>query len=287
MILIADSGSTKCDWIVLNDEGEIIKRPFTMGFNPYFHSEAIISTAIKQNQELSEIADEVDHIYYYGAGCSSPDLCATIERALHVIFEKAKILVDHDLLAAAYATYTGEPAIACILGTGSNSCYFDGQNVHEEVPALGYKLGDEGSGSFFGKKLLAMYLYKQLPAHIHDAFKEKYGLTMKMVVENVYNRPHANVYLASFVRFISDYKNEAPFKEILKDGMKQFMQTHVCCYDNYKEVPVHFIGSVAFYYQDAIQEAAKELDISLGQIIRKPIENIVKFHVDHLIKIAN
>ncbi len=287
MILIADSGSTKCDWVVLNNQGEVVMRPFTMGFNPYFHSDSIISTAIKQNQELYAICDEVTHIFFYGAGCSSPDLCDTVKRALRVIFENAEILVDHDLIAAAYATYTGEPAIACILGTGSNSCFFDGEGVREEVPALGYKLGDEGSGSYFGKKLLAMFLYKQLPAHIHEAFEKKYGLTMKTVIENVYNRPHANVYLASFVRFISDYKNEEPFQTILKEGMKEFMKTHVCCFSEHKEVPVHFIGSVAYYYQEAIQAAAGELGITLGQIIRKPIDNIVSYHTENLINTVN
>ena len=132
-----------------------------------------------------------------------------------------------------------------------------------------------------------MFLYKQLPSHIHEAFEKKYGLTMKTVIENVYNRPHANVYLASFVRFISDYKNEEPFQTILKEGMKEFMTTHVCCFPEHKEVPVHFIGSVAYYYQEAIQSAAGELGITLGQIIRKPIDNIVKYHTEHLIKTVN
>ncbi len=287
MILIADSGSTKCDWIVVGPNNKVIARPFTMGFNPYFHSEAVIATAIKQNAELSELAPSVEKIFYYGAGCSSPDLNKIVTRALRLIFKNAEILVDHDLLGAAYATYNGSPGISCILGTGSNSCFFDGERVREEVPALGYILGDEGSGSYFGKQLLAKFLYKQLPDHIANAFKVQYDLTMREVVDNVYSKANANVYLASFVRFISDYKTEEPFKTILRDGMKLFFANHVMCYPEYKDVPVHFVGSVAFYYQDAIKEAADELGITVGNIVRKPIDRLVEYHIEHLLKVSS
>lgn len=283
MIVIADSGSTKCDWIILDESGKIINTPSTMGFNPYFHSEAVIATAVKQNNDLTQYADQISHIFYYGAGCSSKELNGVVRRALKLIFERADIVVDHDLLGAAYATYDGEPGISCILGTGSNSCYFDGIRLREEVPALGYILGDEGSGSYFGKKLLSGYLYRQLPEHVAKDFKERYEVNMKEIVTNVYTKPNANVYLASFVRFISGYKTEPYFQQMLHDGMKEFLKTHVMCYPEYNRVKTHFVGSVAFHFRDAIESAANELGIELGNIVRKPIDNMVKFHLSHLI----
>lgn len=287
MYLLADSGSTKCDWVIVDDQFNEVARPMTMGFNPYFHSEAIISTAVKQNEKLSAYADEIKEVFYYGAGCSAPALNSIVRRALKTMFVNAKIHVEHDLLGAAYATYTGAPGISCILGTGSNSCYFDGKGIHEAVPALGYILGDEGSGSYFGKKLLALYMYKRLPKHIHEAFKDKYELGMDEIVQNVYNKAHANVYLASFVRFIADFRDEPIFKEMLIKGMKIFLEIHVKCYPQSRTVPVHFVGSVAFYYQDAIREAASEMGLTIGQIVRKPIDNLIRYHADEVLKVAN
>lgn len=284
MYLLADSGSTKCDWILLDEDFQEVARPLTMGFNPYFHSEATISTAIKQNELLSKYAEQVTSIFYYGAGCSAPNLNNVVKRALRTMFEHATIHVDHDLVGAAYATYTGKPCISCIVGTGSNSCYFDGQKVYEARPALGYILGDEGSGSYFGKKLLSYFLYGKLPKHVHEAFKEKYQLGMSEVVENVYAKPHANVYLASFVRFISDFQDEPIFKKMLYDGMHEFLETHVSCYPQSESVPVHFVGSVAYYYQKAIFEAADDLDLRIGRIVRKPIDNLIKYHADYVVK---
>jgi N-acetylglucosamine kinase-like BadF-type ATPase len=222
MILIADSGSTKCDWICLDSEYNPAFKTITMGFNPYFHSQATISTAIKQNPELHAQSENVTHIYYYGAGCSSPTLNKIVSQALKVSFPNAKTVVDHDLLGAAYAAYTGTPNITCILGTGSNSCFFDGEHISERVPALGFILGDEGSGSYFGKKLIAGFMYGQLPDEANAAFKETYDLDMSEIVSNVYTKPHANVYLASFVRFISNYKTHPYFQNMLHNGMKEF-----------------------------------------------------------------
>ncbi|MGB1647045.1 MAG: ATPase, partial [Crocinitomicaceae bacterium] len=167
------------------------------GFNPYFHSAEDISREISQHPDLILLADQIEHIYFYGAGCSSKKLNKIVENGLSTVFPSAKILVDHDLLACAYATYDGEPGISCILGTGSNSCFFDGKNLVEEVPALGYVLGDEGSGSYFGKYLLSSYLYKRLTEEINDAFEKKYNLSNATIVDKVYKECNANVYIAS------------------------------------------------------------------------------------------
>ena len=287
MILIADSGSTKCDWIAIKNSGEEALRTLTMGFNPYFHSQATISTAIKQNEQLLRLSEEVEAIYYYGAGCSSKELNHIVEVALRISFPNAEIQVNHDLLGAAYSAYQGEPNITCILGTGSNSCLFDGKKLHESVPALGFILGDEGSGSYFGKKLVAAYLYGQLPKEVELEFNRIYGLTMQEIVTNVYVKPHANVYLASFVRFISGYKNLAFFKEMLHNGMKEFLRIHVLCYPDAKSLKINFVGSVAFYFSDAIESAAEELGLSIGKIIQRPIDDLVNYHKNYILKEIN
>ena len=281
MVLIVDSGSTKSDWVLLRNSGEreLFK---TMGFNPYFHSETIIANAIKQNHELYEYSEGIDQVFYYGAGCSSPDLNSIVHRALKRVFPNADINVDHDLLACAYSTYTGEPAISCILGTGSNSCHFDGENLYEEVPALAYILGDEGSGSYFGKKLLAAYLYKHLPEHIAKDLEEEFQLTKDIIIENVYMMPHANVYLASFMRFIAKHKEDEYIDKMIVDGLEDFMRVHVCCYPDHKEVPVHFIGSIGYFFEDQLRKAADRVGIKIGVLTRKPIDGLVNYHLERV-----
>ena len=283
MILIADSGSTKCDWIAIKTNGEEVLRTLTMGFNPYFHSQATISTAIKQNGQLNSLQNEVEAIYYYGAGCSSKELNHIVEVALRVSFPNATITVDHDLLGAAYAAYQGVPNITCILGTGSNSCLFDGEKLSESVPALGFILGDEGSGSYFGKKLIAAHLYGKLPKEVDEEFNRIYGLTMQEIVTNVYVKPHANVYLASFVRFISGFKSLPFFETMLHDGMKDFLSTHVLCYPEAKNLKINFVGSVAFHFKEAINSAALELGLTIGEIIQRPVDELVNYHKKYIL----
>lgn len=279
MILIADSGSTKCDWFLIDENGNKIADYYTMGLNPFFHNEIVISNALKQERELYAKRDQITEVHYYGAGCSTDNYKGIVKRALKTVFENAKISVDHDLAAAAYATYDGEPCICCILGTGSNACYFDGEKIHEFNSGLGYILGDEGSGSYFGKKLLAEYLYKRLPEEINDSFKEKFQLTKDIIFENVYNRPHANVYLAGFVRFLADFRQHPYVDNMLTSGMQEFLKTNILNQAMAKDVPIHFIGSVAFYYRDNILKAAELLDLRIGNIVRKPIEGLVKYHL--------
>lgn len=254
-----------------------------MGFNPFFHNEETIIDAIREVEELYKIRDEVSVIYYYGAGCSSPELNSIIERALKSIYTKARIVVDHDLTACALATYENKPAISCIIGTGSNSCYFDGEKISEEVPALGYILGDEGSGSYFGKKLLSAFLYKKLPAHIEQDLVADYGLTKSTVIENVYMKPNANVYIASFMKFIARHADDEYIKDMVYSGFKDFISIHVCCFSNYREVDVNFIGSIAFIFRQELERAARELDVTIGKIIQKPIDGLVKYHLERIV----
>jgi len=283
MILIADSGSTKCDWRLTNESGENLKDFNTMGFNPYFHSSDLVEAKLKQSQEASQIALQVSHVFFYGAGCSSSGLNAIIEEGLKRIFVNAHVMVSHDLNASAYATYYGKPVISCILGTGSNSCFFDGEEVSEEIPSLAYILGDEGSGSYFGKRLIKDFFYKKLPSEMASAFESEFALTDKELVRKVYNEPNANVYLASFMRFIAQFKSHDHVKTWMNEGFREFINIHVKCFPNWKEVDVHFIGSVAFHFKDDLQKACNDESVTLGGVIQKPIDNLVRYHVEYKI----
>ena len=243
MILIAESGSTKCDWAVLGHDGKELKRFSTMGFNPYFHTSELVHDVLSNTPEMAKIAGDVTRVFFYGAGSSTGALRKIIRLGLEQVFPKAAVKVDHDLEASAYSTYDGRPAITCILGTGSNSCYFDGESVHEEIPSLAYILGDEGSASNIGKRLVADYLYKRMPKDLAEDFKETYGVSKDDVITSVYNKPDPNVYLASYSRFAGKHIAHSYIQEIIYESFSRFVEVHVGCFANHKEVPVHFVGS--------------------------------------------
>ncbi|NNE55906.1 MAG: ATPase, partial [Flavobacteriales bacterium] len=267
MILIADSGSTKCDWMIVDAAGTELGTFSTMGLNPYFHDEETVETALRQLNNTIDLLRDIEYVFFYGAGSSSTALCATIQRGLQRVFPDAEIFVDHDLVGAAYSTFDGWPSICCILGTGSNSCYFDGQKIREEVPALAYILGDEGSGSYFGKILLQEYFYKKLPKEIHDAFEAEYHLTHQEMVRRVYNESDANVYLAGFTKFIGKFKEHPHVQKWIIEGMERFLDIHVCCFPEHKEVPIHFVGSVAHYFRPSLEVAMERKGLKLGNVI--------------------
>lgn len=281
MYLIAESGSTKCDWMLVDVQGNYIDLYKTMGYNPFFHNSEFIVENISSHKDLMHIAPKVERVYFYGAGCETPELNEVVAVALKQVFNSANVFVDHDLKAAAYSTYEGEPCITCIIGTGSNSCYFDGEVIHEVVPALAYILGDEGSGSYFGKKLLAAYLYHKLPKHIEQALEAEYSISKASIFESVYEKPNANVYLASFTRFIGKFKEDPLIRSFILQGMREFIENHVCCYENYKSTPVYFVGSIAFHFQDELKEVAKDYDFDIRKIIKEPIKNLVDYHVKY------
>lgn len=280
MILIADSGSTKCDWKLMDGDREV-GAVSTMGFNPFFHGEAIISSTLKAQALLYKYSEQITEVYIYSAGCSSPELNKVVENGLRAVFRKAKIMVDHDVLGAALAACQGEPGIACILGTGSNSCYYDGLGVYEEIPSLAYILGDEGSGSWYGKQLLRDYLYKEpIPAELRQELIDQ-GHDKKSILENIYMQPHANVYLASFMKTITKYRDTEYVDTMIHDGMRAFLLRHVCCFKNHQEVKTNFVGSIAYYFQDILIEEAKKLNITVGNVIKKPIDGLVEYHLKH------
>jgi len=283
MIFIIESGSTKSDWVLVDNKNN---QSFytTIGFNPYFHSSEFIEKEILKSQAIAEVSGEISKIYFFGAGCSSAELNEIIYDGLRKVFQNAEVHVDHDLVACAYATYKGSAGISCIIGTGSNSCYFDGENLVEEVPALGYILGDEGSGSYFGKYLLSNYLYHKLPEDINSKFVERYGLSKDEIIDFVYKKPNANVYISSFMPFVVEHKDHSFFKEVIVKGLENFMEVHVCCYANYKETPVHFVGSLSAILEKELREAANKYGIVIESIVKNPIDGLVKYHLKYVIK---
>jgi glucosamine kinase len=283
MHFIVESGSTKSDWVQVDSKNN---QSFytTIGFNPYFHSSELITSEIRKNLDIMNVASEIKSVYFYGAGCSSSEMNAIVEQGLKKIFLNAFILVEHDLLACAYATYTGRPVISCIIGTGSNSCLFDGENLSEVVPALGYILGDEGSGSYFGKQLISSFLYHLLPKDIEADFIQTYQLDKESLVNRIYREPNANVFIASFMPFIAKHKDSPFFRKMITDGFKKFMEIHVCCYDDYKNKEVNFVGSISLIFERELNAAGEELGIEIGRIIPKPIHALVQYHLDYVLK---
>ncbi|MAE15651.1 MAG: hypothetical protein CL821_08700 [Crocinitomicaceae bacterium] len=281
MILIAESGSTKTDWVLVDDENQITMYK-TMGFNPFFHSSEFIAGKIKESEEFYKASKNIERLYFYGAGCSSNDMNQIVEIGLKSIYPNSVVTVDHDLLACALSTYEGEPSISCILGTGSNSCYYDGKSLREEVPAIAYVLGDEGSGSFYGKKLLKDYLYNQLPISIKVDFENEFGNAKSDIFENVYMKPHANVYLASFMKFLNRHYHHEYVINMIQNGMNEFIKIHVCCFPEFKSVKTHFIGSISKIFERELKIAADHHGVQIGNIIQKPVDNLVNYHLKHV-----
>lgn len=279
MILIADCGSTKCDWAVLNQHGES-KLFETQGFNPYFHDEKNISGFISSNRDLIKNSKNIREIYFYGAGCSQEKLNLIVEKALKSIFTSASIIVRHDLYGAAFATWNQEPAITGILGTGSNSCFFDGKKITQanEGLGLGYILGDEGSGSYYGKILLRAHLQNTLPGIIHQFLEEHFNLSRDEIVQHVYRSSQANVYLASFTPVLIKFRNHPWTQNLIQEGMTAYLNSHVRCYENHLVVPLHMIGSIAFIFKKELRNVAKTYGISLGNVIQKPITGLIDYH---------
>lgn len=276
MQLIIDSGSTKCDWVYLSEDTSVSFE--TMGLNPLYHTAEKIEAVVQENQALYALRDRVSSIHFYGAGCATDSLKSVVEEGLKRVFSNAKIQIESDLMATIYATFRGEPAISCILGTGSNACYFDGATIQQQVPALGYILGDEGSGAYFGKELLKRFLYKQLPESLENALMEEFNLDKAQIIQHVYREPNANVYLASFVKFMVKHKTEPTIQELIYSGFRAFNQVHVCGYPNYKSIPTHYVGSVAYYFHRELASACHDQEIRLGSVLQKPMDGLIEFH---------
>ncbi len=275
MILITDSGSTKCDWILYENDEPIRVR--TNGLNPAILKKKELKKNITENAELSKYKDLVTSIYFFGAGCGTEKNQKKLNTILTSFFTKAKSIVKEDIMAAVWAT-TKDPAVVCILGTGSNCCYYDGKNIHSKTPSLGYIVMDEGSGNYFGKELLKSYFYKQMPDELRFSFEKNFNLETENLVKKLYQSATPNKYLADFARFLFE-NNEHPFAiKLLSDGMDKFVENHILQYsDELKTVPLHFVGSIAYHAQDIIALALKKKGLKASKFIRRPIDNLIHY----------
>ena len=280
MILIADSGSTKCAWAICTTDGKILSIHKTSGFNPKYSSFDSITSELNSSK-LNSIKKEIKEVYFYGAGCSSESKNVIIKEPLQAFFSNAEIIIRHDLEAALKATYKGSPIISCILGTGSNSCVFDGDNIIENAPSLGYIAGDEASGNFFGKQLINLYVNNALPRNMVKKFENWTPERKEDIIENIYSVQRPNLYLATFFRFMYENREEEIFDSIFRKGIQHFFDLHIKCFDNYKKYPLTFVGSVAYFLSDYINEIAEKEEMQVQEIVQSPIKNLVS---DHFIK---
>ena len=279
MIFIVDSGSTKTDWIALENSGEVLFSTQTLGLNPQVLPSAILTERIINNYELYQNRQKVSHVHFYGAGCGVDSPARRIEKVFKEIFTSSKFSILEDTYAAVYATTEPKtPAIVCIIGTGSNCTYFDGINIEQRITSLGYVLMDEASGNFFGKQLIRAFYFKTMPEDLANKFEEEYDLNPDQIKENVYRKENPNTYLAKFAQFIIKNKEVREMKSIIEDGLQRFISHQILQFENAKDVPIHFIGSIAHYLKDEIDIALKRNGLRLGNVVRRPIDGLVEYH---------
>jgi len=283
MILIADCGSTKIDWCVVNN-GEILKQIFTPGINAVMLSGEEIKARIAAelmpglDEFLATQGGSIDAVYFYGAGCISDEVCNNVADAIRANMAAKTVEVHTDLLAAARALCGHAPGIACIMGTGSNSCYYDGTRIAANVSPLGFILGDEGSGAVLGKLLAGDVLKNQLPARICEKFLAQYGLDRLTIIQRVYKEPAANRFLASLAPFLLENITEPTIHRLVLDSFRAFFTRNVCQYPEHRTVKVNFIGSIAHHFRAVLAEAAAQTGCVIGEIIQSPMPGLVKYH---------
>ena len=278
MILIADSGSTKTDWCVV-ENGVLVQQIFTKGTNPFFQSEEEISNEIATALLPELKTDEFDAVYFYGAGCGFPDKIEIVHLAISKQLKvKGNVEVATDMLAAARGLCGREAGIACIMGTGSNSCYYDGENIVANVSPLGFILGDEGSGACLGKLMVGDLLKNQMNPELKEKFLKQFDLTPADIIDRVYRKPFPNRFLASLSPFLAQNINEPCVHELVLNSFKAFFKRNIMQYENYQNLKVNLIGSVAFYYKEVLAEVAEAMEIQLGTIIQSPMEGLIKYH---------
>lgn len=283
MILVVDSGSTKTDWIAVNSKGETLFSTQTLGLNPQVLSSAILKERIINNFDLYQNRNEVTHLYFYGAGCGVDSPQKRIRRVFDEIFINSKIVIKEDTYAAVYAAADmGEKSIVCILGTGSNCTYFDGKEIEQRVTSLGYTLMDEASGNFYGKQLIRSYYFKTMSEDLAKEFEQEYDLTPDTIKENIYRRENPNTYLATFSRFLIKHKKNKVFQDIIAKGLERFINHQILQFDNAKDIPIHFIGSISYYLKEEIEKALALKGLTMGRIVQRPIDELVKYHKNRI-----
>ena len=282
MILIADGGSTKADWIALNTNKEEAFRVRTLGLNPAIVPQEELYNRIINMFQLMHVNDEVTEIHFYGAGCGTPKPIEILKTILESIFVNAKVFIAEDMLAAVYAAAGKKPALVCILGTGSNSCYYNGEQMEMMTASLGYILMDEASGNYFGKKLIVDYYYHKMPKKIAEKFQNEFDLDADHIKKNLYRVPNPNMYLATFAKFMFEFKEEKYIKKIIKKGFQEFFKYRILPYNKTAETPIYFIGSIAYYFRDILEKIAHKNNLEITDVIQRPIDNLLEYHKNNI-----
>ncbi|WP_299781675.1 BadF/BadG/BcrA/BcrD ATPase family protein [uncultured Formosa sp.] len=286
MILIVDSGSTKSDWMAVDKNGkQLLEKIRTNGLNPAILSEKKLRKIIKKSEVLKEYKKDVTHVFFYGAGCGTDKPKELLKNILEEFFVNAEVTVDEDTMAAVYSTINKptEAAVVCILGTGSNCSYYDGEKIHQRVKSLGWSLMDDASGNYYGKQLIRDYYFNKMPESIRVAMADKYNLEADYIKYNIYKQPNPNAFLASFAEFMFLNKDSEYIQNLIKTGIRLFASNQILQFkDEIKTVPVHFAGSIAYFAKAEILEVAKEMNFTVGNFVRRPIEGLAKFHTEDI-----
>lgn len=276
MILIADSGSTKTDWRLIEDSGEISQFK-TAGMNPYYQDSEGIYQELKKNL-VPNVSRPIESVFFYGAGCINQSDKQVVENAIIKAFGKVHLEIHDDLLAAARALCGADPGIPCILGTGSNSCVYDGQNIIDRIPPLGYILGDEGGGAYIGRRLVSDYLKRIMPDAIKARFIKRFAPDQNTIMESVYKNEFPNRYLASYSQFALHNLNDPYVYDLVSQGFSTFLDRNVLRYKDYQKYPIHFVGSIAYYYSDILRQVANDRGLVVRNILESPIAGLTLYH---------
>jgi len=275
-ILVADAGSTKTEWCLLRNDK--VKSAYTPGISPYFLNSEQIADLLKNDLLPALKKVEIDGVYFYGTGCLNPANIKMVKNALKKTFPTASVYVTNDVEGAAIGLCGKTKGIACILGTGSSSCFFDGRRMKKSSPGLGYALGDEGSGAYLGKKVLQYYLYNTFDEDLRARFDAAYITNAAEILENVYKKPLPNRYLASFSRFLAENRGHYMIENIIEDGLNDFFFTHLVKYNETWKYPVNFVGGVAYAFKDVIRELCAAYNFELGRILQKPMKGLIEYY---------
>jgi len=279
MILIVDSGATKSDWIALDKKGEQLFVTQTLGLSPEVLTKEVIQDRLANNFELSKNKEAVTQLYFYGAGCGTDRMKKFLKGIFSDFFPNAKAEIREDTYAAIYSTTKiGHQGIVCILGTGSNCSYYDGHQLFQKVTSLGYIPMDDGSGNFFGRKLIRDYYFHKMPQELGIKFAKEYELNADVIKHNLYKQPNPNTYLATFARFIIENKNHPYCRGVIDKGFQQFVNNYIMQFELATKVPIHFVGSIAHFLQEELATVIERNDLILGVIRRRPIDGLVEFH---------
>ena len=280
MKLLVDSGSTKADWISIDETGKILFTTQTLGLNPEVLNKEEIITRVNDRFDISLNKDNVTHLFFYGAGCGTDRMKNFLTDVFKEYFPNAVVLVNEDTYAAVYATTPkNEKAIVCILGTGSNCSYFDGKILHQKVQSLGYIAMDDCSGNQFGRQLIRDFYFSKMPAKLAAEFAKTYDLDPDVIKHQLYKEPNPNAYMATFAKFLILHKDEEYCQKLVRKDMQVFVDNYITQYENCKEVPIHFIGSIAFYLKEELKEVLESNGLKIGNVLRRPIDGLIEFHV--------